>query len=444
MIVEMMSRRRLLIFSLCLIVFAALAHPASANGIYSDGIGARSMAMGGADVAWASDPLGAMGVNPAGLAFIPTPELTLGTNGGFVSGHFDKPGISSGDLDSNPSFVPEGAFAMPVGTWPIVVGLSFVPESAALVNWHYPDPPSPGGVSYGEQQDRAEIVNLRSAIGLAGQVNPQLSFGANVGLIYNKNELTTPYPFQNLQPAPGADGAKTLLNLQTEGLGWNALVGVIYKPTPDLQFGISYESPTTIVSTGDASGNPSAQFGGANLPFHYDASVTNTLPQQVRAGVSWKFQPQWRGTAQLDWIDWADSFSNLPLSFKNGNNPTVNSVLGQSFSDNVPLNWKSEFVYRVGFEYDVTENIALRCGYCYGNSPVPASTLTPMNAAILENTITAGIGYHWKQCQFDFGYQYDFPSVQNIGASSLQGDQYSNSSIKISAQQFALSATYNF
>ena len=180
---------------LCLTVFVSLAVTARANGVYSDGIGARSMAMGGADVAWASDPLGAMGVNPAGLAFIPSPELTLGVTGGLVTGHFDKPGISSGDLDSNPSFIPEGAFAMPVGSWPIVVGLSFVPESTDLVNWHYPDPPSAGGVSYGNQQDRAEIVNLRSAIGVAGQVNPQLSFGASVGLIYNKNELTTPYPW---------------------------------------------------------------------------------------------------------------------------------------------------------------------------------------------------------------------------------------------------------
>ena len=254
-----------------------------------------------------------------------------------------------------------------------------------------------------------------------------------MGLIYNKNELTTPYIFQNVQPSPAADGAKTLLNLQTEGLGWNAQVGVLYKPTPDLQFGISYESPTTIVSTGDATGNPSAQFG-ASLPFHYDASVTNTLPQQVRAGVSWKFHPQWRGTAQIDWMDWGDAFNNLPLSFKNGSNPTVNGVLGQSFSDSIPLHWNSEFVYRVGFEYDVTENLALRAGYCYGNSPVPTSTLTPLNAAILENTLTCGVGYHWKQYQFDFGYQYDLPSVQNIGTTSLQAGEYSNSSIKISTQ----------
>ena len=213
------------------LAFLFLVGNASANGIYDNGTGARSMAMGGADVAWAADPLGAMGVNPAGLGFLTTPALTLGAFGGFVDGHFDKPGISSGDLDGNLHGLPEGAIAMPLGQWPVVVGLSFVPESSALVDWHYPDPPGGlGGISYGQQQDKAEILNLRTALGIAGQVTPQLSIGASVGLVYNKNELETPYIFQNLQPAAGLSGAKTLLDLETEGLGWDAQVGVIYRP----------------------------------------------------------------------------------------------------------------------------------------------------------------------------------------------------------------------
>ena len=60
----MMSRCCLISFShrlvLSLALGGGLALTAQANGIYSNGVGARSMAMGGADVAWASDPLGAM------------------------------------------------------------------------------------------------------------------------------------------------------------------------------------------------------------------------------------------------------------------------------------------------------------------------------------------------------------------------------------------------
>ena len=426
------------------IAFAACYTFLRADGIDDNGIGARSMALGGADVAWASDPLGAMAVNPAGLAFQTGPTMNLGGVGGFLNGHYQKEDLASGNLDTQPQALPEGAFAMPIGKLPIVVGISFVPESMSLANWNYGDTPGRQGVSYGAQNEKSEIINLRSALGIAGQITSQFSMGASVGLIYNKNELNAPYIFQNLQSGNnGVDGAKTLLNLQTEGLGWNAQVGFLYKVTPDVQVGLSYESPTTIVSTGDAWGNPSAQFG-ASLPFHYDATVTNTLPQEVRGGVSWQITPQWRLSTQVDWIDWADAFHNLPMQFRNGSNGTVNSVLGSSFTESVPLDWKSEFVYRAGVEYDVIPNLALRAGYCYGSSPVPDSTLTPLTAAIFQHTFTCGVGYHWDRYRIDAAYQYYLPASQSIGQSGLQSGEYSNSTTTVSAHEFALTTTVEF
>jgi long-chain fatty acid transport protein len=147
---------------------------------------------------------------------------------------------------------------------------------------------------------------------------------------------------------------------------------------------------------------------------------------------------------QIDWIDWQDAFHDLPLSFRNGSSPGVNAALGSSFSESTPLNWSSEFVYRLGMEYDVTPSLTLRAGYSYGGSPVPSSTLTPETAAILEQTVTAGIGYHWKQFEIDMAYQYYLPAKETIQASSLQGGEYSNSSITVSAQEFALSTTIHF
>src|SRR5437763_4456245 len=49
------------------ILFFALQGSGNAAGIYRDGIGARSMGLGGADVAWAEGPLGSLGANPASL-----------------------------------------------------------------------------------------------------------------------------------------------------------------------------------------------------------------------------------------------------------------------------------------------------------------------------------------------------------------------------------------
>ncbi|SDT91387.1 Long-chain fatty acid transport protein [Verrucomicrobium sp. GAS474] len=428
--------------------------PVHAGGVYGNGVGARSMGMGGADVAWASDPLGAMGVNPAGLADLTAPTLNLGGVGGMAQGHFNKPGISSGNLDMTPMGAPEFAFGTPAGSLPFVVGLSLVPEAELGGTWHYNDPPGglAGTTSYGNTEDKSSITSLRSALGAAGKITSAFSVGASVGLIYNENRLVAPYTFQNLQPGAGGpansglNGAKTLLDLRTSGLGWNAQVGMLYRATPDLQFGLSYESKTKIHSTGDATGDPSQQFGQApgSLPFHYDATADTKLPQEVRAGVSWKFLPKWRLALQMDWIDWASAFDSLPLTFKNGNNATVNGALGSSFSENVPLNWDSQFVYRAGVEYNLTEKLTLRGGYCYGNSPVPASTLSPLTAGILEHTLTTGLGYQWKQLQIDLAYQYDLPATQTVGNSALRSGDYSYSSTTVEAHTVALTTTVKF
>jgi long-chain fatty acid transport protein len=437
-------------------VFCAASSIAHANGIGDNGFGPRSISMGGADVAWANDPMGAMGANPAGLGFIPDRQLTLGGIGGILQGHYTRSeSASTGSLDNSPVGLPDGAFVAPIKDSPVTLGFSCMPESSLLAKWNYRD--SPGGIggnlSYGYQDSESELLELRTAFGAAVKVTSDFSVGASVGLIYNDNRLIAPYIFQNLQPGAnsaqgnqGFSGAKTLLNLHTTGWGWNAQVGFIYKITPDLQVGASYESPTTIISSGDATGDASLQFGAppGTLNFRYDAQVTNTFPQEVRAGISWKFQPQWRAAVQVDWIDWADAFHNLPMTFRNGSDSAVNAALGSSFSDSVPLDWKSEFVYRVGFEYDVTKNLTLRAGYCYGSNPVPDATLTPLTAAIMEHTFTCGAGYHWDRYEVDLGYQYDLPATQSVGQSGLRAGEFSNSTVEVSAHELALSATMHF
>jgi long-chain fatty acid transport protein len=426
---------------------------AHANGIYGNGTGAASMAMGGTDVAWARGPLEAMGDNPAGLGFLDTSEFDLGGVVASANGTFNKPsGDSSGNLDEMPEGLPEGAFGMPVGKLPVSVGISFIPQAMLLADWSYLDPTNSGGYSYGHQTDKSEILVLRSALGAGVRICPQLSLGVSLGAVYNQNELDTPYLFQDVQPstAPALDGAKTLLDLHTSGWGWNGGVGMIYRPITNLQFGLAYQTRYTVDSTGSASGNAYNQFGQppgtAATHFNYNAEVDNKFPDQVSFGASWKFLPNWRVAGEVDWIDWSQAFNTLPVKLSGGSGAVVNTFgpSGATFQDYVPLNWRSEFVYRAGLEYAVTKRLVLRGGYCYGNSPVPDSTLTPMTAAIMENTITAGVGYRWRACEFDLAYQCDLPVNHHVESSGLLDGEYSNSSTEVQINWFALTMRVKF
>jgi len=420
-----------------------------ANGIYRNGVGAESMSMGGTETGWARNPLGAMAANPAGLGFLESGELNAGIVAAAPEGHYQKSPTADGRLDSSIRAFPEGAIAYPFKKFPVTVGLSFIPIAAQTGDWNYFD--SPGGlggaVSYGQQQHRSEIQLLRTALGAGVKVDEHWSFGASIGLLYNENRLTTPYIFQNLSPNPNSlNGAKTLLDLRTSGYGWNAQIGVMFRATTNLQFGLSYTTESEIDTRGDATGDPYAQFGVAPgaLAFHYDAGVRNTFPQVVSLGTSWKFHPQWRLALQVDWLNWAHAFKSLPVAMSNGSNPGVNGALGANFSDSVPMNWRDQFVYRAGLAYDVTENLSLRAGYCYGQAPVPDSTLSPMTAAIMEHTLTAGMGYRWKNYAIDFAYQYDLPTDRNVGTSSLLSAEYSNSSTGVQIHWFSLTTSVRF
>jgi long-chain fatty acid transport protein len=412
--------------------------PAVANGIFRDGVGARSISMGGADVAWAEDPLGALAVNPAGLGFQTSMAADLGLFGGSVNGHFEKQGISDGSADQSFNVAPEGAFAAQIGQSPVTVGLAFVPDSLMSANWHYTDPPGGlGGISYGYQGDKSVISVLRAALGAGVAIGDHWSVGGSIGILYNQNELITPYVFQT---TPGLAGAKTLLNLTTSGWGVNGQFGVMFKPIDTLQLALVYTTKSTVDSHGNASGNAGVQLGVPSFPFTYDAEVNNVFPQMVSGGGSWQFLPDWRAALQVDWIDWAEAFSALPVELTSGSNPGLPS----SLSDKIPLNWKDEFVFRGGLEYAVTTNLMLRGGYSYGQSPVPSETLTPLTAAITEGAVSAGIGWHWSHYHVDFAYEYDLPVERSVGTSSLLSGEYSNTSIKVAIQSIALTAGVRF
>jgi len=385
-----------------------------------------------------------MGANPAGLGFLRASELNLGVAGASTYSHFVKSTNGDGYLDTWPGAFPEFALAYPVGKSPFTLGISFVRDSVLSTDRHYVDPPGgPGGAnSYGFLEPESQFSVYRSAAGVGVTLGKHWSIGGDIGLLLNENNLKSPYAFQT---QPVLNGDNDLLDLITTGLGVDGRFGVLYSANDDLQFGVSYKSSSRVDSSGDASGDAGAQFALESLPFHYNAEIVDHFPKMVVGGLSWRFHPKWRLALQVDWINWGSSLRELPVSPANGNNSTFNTVAGSSsIQDSTPLNWLDKFVYRGGLEYTISENFLARVGYCYGASPIPTSTLTSLTAAIVENTLTAGLGYHWKKFTLDLAYQWDVPTTRYIATSGLLSGDYSSSSTKVGVHWLALTAGLKF
>jgi len=425
-----MQSMRVAVVSLCTILAVS---PALANGVFPNGVGSRSAALAGANIADAT-ALGALAGNPAGLAWLASRSLDLSVTGLGAGGRFENGSNANGRMEGRAGVLPGVAYALPAGPHAMRIGLAVIPEAAMVANWRYVDAPGGwGGVTYGMQEHRSKIVVVRTAAGVALPVSPRLSLGGTVGVVYNQNGLKAPYVFQS---QPTLKGAKTLLDLNTSGYGFCATLGATYQPRKDLALGLAYRTPTRVRSHGDASGNAQAQFDTVGVPFrpdfHYDAQVLTKFPQTVTLGGAWQAQPRTRLHLQTDWINWANAFDELPVSLTNGNNADINGFVGSSsLRDVVPLGWKNRVVWRGGVDYAYSDQLSIRAGYAHGRSPVPDGTITPMTAVLMEHSLAAGFGYQRGRYTWDVDSQLDLPSERRVASSSLQSGEYDNSLTRV-------------
>jgi long-subunit fatty acid transport protein len=427
-------------FSVLALSLTSLAH---SQNFYGSGTSADTARRAGIYTASTDNPGDALAMNPAGLAVLSAPTVNLSVAGIFARGSFSNASNNASPMSSNYGIVPFGAFGSPVGKhW--AIGIGIMPDFLSASKWSYADTPGLAGTTYGAQEEKSQIIAIRGAGGVAYRFSDKLSAGATFGIDANSNTLITPYIFQT---NPALSGLKTLLNLHTNGYGWNTSFGFAAKPSKKLQLAASFRTSTSITSHGAATGNMGAEFQSLGLNFQpdfgYHAQVHVELPPSAIFAANWQATPAYRLSFQTDWIGWRNAFNSLPVALTDGTNRDINQLLQSStIKDSVPLEWKNQATVRGAIERTFGEGITVGAGYLYSNSPVPDSTLSPLTAAIMKNGITTGIGWHTGRVHFGIAYGFDFTAQQQVTNSALLYDEYSNSRTKIGTQAFTLSTAF--
>jgi long-subunit fatty acid transport protein len=431
--------------TLCL---ASGAHGQTA-GALANGLSAAAISRGGTMVAGHGDAMDAVEGNPAGLAGLQRRTLDVTGVGILAHGTFHNSVDNNGKLTGVGGALPYAALGVPLGGHlgsRLAGSLAITPDALIRVGWTYLDPPGTAGVTYGEQDNRSEILAMRTSAGLAGAFGKKWSAGATVGLVVNANKLKVPYIFQE---QPQLKGLKVLLDLKTRGIGWNGSLGAQFHPSDRLSVGAAWKSMTFVQSLGNADGSASALFTALGLAvdpsYHYRAEVDNQLPQTAAVGIDWQAAPRIRWSLEGDWADWGNAFKNLPVKLTQGTNATINSVVGSSsITDEVPLHWRGQAIVRTGVEVPFSRTWIVCGGYAYMSNPVPSSTLTPLNAAILRNALSAGAGWGSERLHWDAAYQIQLPATASVTTSSLQAGEYSNSRMQLMVQSLTVSARLQF
>jgi long-subunit fatty acid transport protein len=416
------------------------------SGSLGNGLGAAAIGRGGALVSETGGPLDAVEGNPAGLAGVSSRLLDASVVGLIAGGSFQNAANSDAKLRGVAGALPYGAFAMPIGHHGWVVSVAITPEILMRANWHYVDAPGTAGVTYGYQRQETQIIAVRPSLGLARNIGSHWAAGATLGIVYNQNDLHSPYIFQQ---QPQLAGLKVLLDLTTRGYGWNGSAGVQWQPTDRVRAGVAWKSGTTIHTQGDASGSASALFQALGIKsdptFTYHAQVMNHLPQAFDAGFSLRTNRHLLWSFEGDFTAWGQAFQQLPITMTQGSNATINSVVGSNaFHDAVPLHWANQGAFHGGLEVPAGEAWTVRGGYSYASNPVPSSTLIPLTAAIMQNSVATGAGWTHKKLRLDAAYQAQLPSAQSVGQSGLKAGEYNNSRVRVWTQSITVTARVKF
>jgi long-chain fatty acid transport protein len=360
-----------------LLVLLLSASTSFAAGFRLPEAGNKANAMGFAFTAQADNP-SAIYFNPAGLTQLEKNNIALGvtyTNlpGAEFTGSTPLTGgatVSETQEDLS-FFLPNMYFTHTNKARGIAYGVGiFTPFG---LGQEYQDPNTS---IFRNQVTMVEIQTIVVNPTIAFDINEALSVGFGVDFLYGKVEYkTTPV----LAVSPVLSQFKT--KLEGDGTAWGYNAGILVKATKNLKIGASFRSPYKL-EIKDADFTASENTTPVPLPMGTTkASGTLNLPATAAVGVSYTWD-RLTVEADADWTFWS-SFQELKIT--NASVPQYNVNRAQ--------NWDDVCAIRLGLEYRVTDPFALRAGFSYDPTPVPAETLSPLLPDSDRLYYTAGLGY---------------------------------------------------
>lgn len=209
---------------------------------------------------------------------------------------------------------------------------------------------------------------------------------------------------------------------KTEGLGFNFKLGAIYRATPWLRLGGSFQTPERISLTERYSTalNSEMDFGDYDITsgegvFQYRVR----LPWRANVGMSFFFRN--KGFLSVDYG--AVGFNSMRYTFENDFREISDAI-----NANLKAKYKVGHQLRVGIE-GVIKQFRIRGGYNFSDSPLKEEFRVE-GFAYTRHTISGGFGILLDRVAIDFAYQYNLNKqfeqpyvVSNTAVSGIQRSQ---------------------
>mgnify|MGYP003574889967 FL=1 len=373
------------------------------------GSSARFKGMGNAQMAVGGD-ISSLGANPAGLGlftrseFVFTPEF----NGTSMNADFlgNKTSTNRNQINLNqlgvvfhmPTYKAKGQDTQK-GVVSAVIGLGYNRNNDYGLESNFSGTNTTSSVynvigDYSVAPNSFQSVNVArsgsvSEFNIAGALNisNQIYIGATLGLVNLK------YDYSSMLEEDGIASdyyANYNISQITEGSGFNAKLGVIFRPTPEFRIGANFQTPTWFnieENYAETSNDPDLNFDASNFNYNLRTPLKGSL------GASYIVGSRALISADVDFVD----YSTIRFSSSDGGD--ISTIIDNNNA--VRSSFKSAVNYRIGGEIKVTDFVSLRAGYGLNGSAYKDDNDNHFKTQFYSG----GIGYRNKNYYFDVAYQ---------------------------------------
>ena len=243
---------------------------------------------------------------------------------------------------------------------------------------------------------------------VAWRASEWISLGA--GVSWQKMEAT----YKKLTaagpvPIPGVGVAPLYLfntELDADDTSWNWNAGVLLTPAEKTKIGLSYRSTTKYTLSGDLSTSGPSPVLARALSSSAEAEIK--LPDTFIFSLSQGLGDKWELLGDISWTGWSSvPYVNIVATSGANSGRTV-QTLGTKFKDT----WR----FAVGANYKLNEQVKLRTGIAYDNTPVPDAQHRLASLPDNDRTwLSVGAQYKpTKDMALDVGFAYLFVKDADI------------------------------
>lgn len=260
----------------------------------------------------------------------------------------------------------------------------------------------------------SDVLTININPSIAYKVNDKLSIGAGFNYQYIEATLSSMVDVGNNLTGNSNPATDVYVDNNADDWSGGFNVGLLYEFSEATRLGVAYRSEIKHKLSGTTVASMSAGLSAtlAGIPIGGGATMLDLFPAQqgvggeitLPASASLSFFHQLNDNlsvmADVSWTEWS-SFKELTLNFETG--------IANNLSSTTTENWDDTWRYSLGASYQATDDLVLRGGLAYDETPISDEYRTPRIPGEDRFWVALGFGYQINErLGLDFGYTHLF------------------------------------